>query len=236
MKQYLSFGGGVNSTALLLLLTDRGEEFETVFVNHGGDYPDTYKYVDYLRDQGFEITEIIPNYRGCNTLYDYCIQRKIIPVAQFRWCTQHFKIVPYYDYIKSNLPCKSFIGFDAGEERRVERNKTRKFRYKIEHQIKNEYPLYDSKIDRDGCIDLIKEHGLKVPPKSGCYFCPFQTKNEYRQLFLRHPNLFKKVVELEDNAVTTNKIYICGKRPISDIAMAHTPSLTGHFSKKIDSK
>ena len=64
MKQYISFGGGVNSTALLLLLTDRGEEFETVFVNHGGDYPETYEYVDYLRDQGFEITEVIPNYRG----------------------------------------------------------------------------------------------------------------------------------------------------------------------------
>ena len=53
MKQYLSFGGGINSTALLLLLTDRGEEFETIFVNHDGDYPETYEYVDYLREHGF---------------------------------------------------------------------------------------------------------------------------------------------------------------------------------------
>ena len=28
MKKYLSYGGGVNSTALLLWLLDEGEEFE----------------------------------------------------------------------------------------------------------------------------------------------------------------------------------------------------------------
>jgi len=229
MRQYLSFGGGVNSTAMLLLLTDRDEEFETVFVNHGGDYPETYKYVDYLRDQGFEITEIIPNYRGCSTLYDYCIQYKIIPVTQFRWCTHYFKIVPYYNHIRSNLPCVSFVGFDAGEKKRVERSKTRKFRYKFEHQIKNKFPLFDAGIDRDGCIELIKEHGLKIPPKSGCYFCPFQSKNEYRQLFLQYPDLYEKVEELEHNRVATNEIYIRGNKPIREIAMADIPPLTSYF-------
>lgn len=123
-KQYLSFGAGVNSTALLLLLTDRGEDFETVFVNHGGDYPATYKYVEYLRAEGFEIKEVIPNYRGCHTLYDYCIKHNIMPITQFRWCTHYFKIKPYFEYIKPNLPCVSFIGFDAGEKKRVERQRT----------------------------------------------------------------------------------------------------------------
>ena len=176
MMKYLSFGGGVNSTAMLLLLTDSGEEFETIFVNHGGDYPETYAYVDYLREQGFEITEIIPNYRGCNTLYDYCIQYKIIPITQFRWCTHYFKIVPYYDYIKSKLPCVSFIGFDASEEKRVERNKTRKFRYKFEHQIKAKFPLFDAGIDRDGCIDLIKKTWVKNPAEERLLFLPVSVK------------------------------------------------------------
>lgn len=35
MKNYLSFGGGVNSVALYLLMEDMGIEFEAVFVNHG---------------------------------------------------------------------------------------------------------------------------------------------------------------------------------------------------------
>ena len=50
MKEYLSFGGGVNSTALMLLLLDEGIEFESVFVNHGGDYPETYEYVTCVRN------------------------------------------------------------------------------------------------------------------------------------------------------------------------------------------
>jgi 3'-phosphoadenosine 5'-phosphosulfate sulfotransferase (PAPS reductase)/FAD synthetase len=53
VRRYLSFGGGVNSTALLLLMADEGMEFETVFVNHGGDYPETYAYVELLRERGY---------------------------------------------------------------------------------------------------------------------------------------------------------------------------------------
>jgi len=232
MKQYLSFGGGVNSTALLLLLTDRGEDFETIFVNHGGDYPETYKYVDYIRGHGFEITEVVPNCRGYNTLYEYCIGHKIIPTVHFRWCTIEFKVKPYLDYIKPNIPCVSFIGFDAGESRRVERSKTRKPRYAIERKIKNEFPLFDSGMDRAACIDLIKKHRLDIPPKSGCYFCPFQKNIEYRRLFLEYKDLYRKVEELERNRVAKNEIYLRGGKPISDIAMSHTEPLTSYFNEE----
>ena len=37
MRNYLSFGGGVNSTAMLLLLLDEGWEFEAVYVDHGAE-------------------------------------------------------------------------------------------------------------------------------------------------------------------------------------------------------
>ena len=182
-----------------------------------------------MRNQGFNITEVITDYRGCNTLHDYCIKFKIIPVTQFRWCTHYFKIVPYYEYIKPNLPCISFIGFDAGEIKRVESNRARKPRYKIEHQIENRFPLFDIGMDRKACIDFIKSHGLDIPPKSGCYFCPFQSKIGYRKLFLEHPDLFKKVEMMEKNIVSKKEIYIRGNKPITDIAMANTPPLSNYF-------
>ena len=47
-KNYLSFGGGVNSVALMLWLIEHDIEFEAVFADHGGDYPETYEYVDML--------------------------------------------------------------------------------------------------------------------------------------------------------------------------------------------
>jgi len=208
--QYLSFGGGVNSTALLLLLTDRCEQFETIFVNHGGDYPVTYEYVDYLRDEGFEITEITPNVEGYHTIYDYSIQKQILPSRRFRWCSDKFKIRPINSYIE--LPCTMFIGFDKGELKRVVDNRLT--------QITNEYPLVDAGMDRNDCIDIIIEHGLKVPQKSGCWFCPFMHKLEVRELFLNHHDLYNKTVALENNCMKEG-FYIKNK-PLPEIAMADT--------------
>ena len=37
MKTYLSYGGGVNSTAMLLMLHKEGWEFESIYVDHGCD-------------------------------------------------------------------------------------------------------------------------------------------------------------------------------------------------------
>ena len=220
MKQYLSFGGGVNSTALLLLLTDRNEEFETIFVNHGGDYPKTYEYVNYLRDQGFEITEIIPDVEGCHTIYDYSMKKQILPSWRHRWCTDKFKIRQINNYIET--PCNMFIGIDYGESKRSLKNKSSK--------IKSMYPLIDAKMDRNACIDLIKEHGLKVPIKSGCWFCPFMHKLEVRELFLNHRDLYDKALQMEENCMKDG-FYIKDK-PLPEIAMAHTPPLTGYFNSE----
>lgn len=52
MKNYLSFGGGVNSVAMYLIMLDDGmipgdstNGFEAVYVDHGGDWPETLEYV-----------------------------------------------------------------------------------------------------------------------------------------------------------------------------------------------
>ena len=220
MMKYLSFGGGVNSTALLLLLTDQGDEFETIFVNHGGDYPETYEYVDYLRNEGFEITEIIPDVEGCHTIYDYSMKRRILPSFRFRWCADKFKIRPIYKYIQ--YPCVMFIGFDYGESKRVLTSLE-----KVADGITNIFPLIDAKMDRNACIDLIKEHGLNIPQKSGCWFCPFMHKIEIRELFLNHRDLYDKALQMEENCMKDG-FYIKDK-PLPDLAMAHTPPLTSYF-------
>lgn len=225
MKHYLSFGGGVDSTALLLLLTDQKEEFETVFVNHGGDYPKTYEYVDYLRDQGFTIIEVIPDVEGgYHTLYDYCWDREIIPFRRYRWCSEKFKVVPFLNYIQT--PCTCFLGFDAGEQRRAIH---RKPKHKKEHDMTYKYPLIDAKMDRNDCIDFIKEHGLDIPSKSGCFFCPFMKRIELRLLYLNHPELYEKAEKLELNCRARNGERYLRDRPIEINAMTNTPPLTSYF-------
>lgn len=217
MKQYCSLGGGVNSVAMLLLLTDQNEEFETIFVNHGGDYPHTYAYIDYLRECGFEITEIIPDVEGCQTIYDYSIKKQIIPSWRFRWCTDKFKIRQINKYIET--PCTMFIGIDYGELKRQANNKS--------DTVMNKFPLIDAKMCRADCVDLIKDHGLVPPAKSGCWFCPFMPNIEVRELFLNHHDLYKKALEMEQNCMKGG-FYLKG-RPLPEVAMASTPPLYSYL-------
>ena len=191
IKKYLSFGGGVNSTALMLWLKDQAIEFETIFANHETDWPETYEYIEYLRKKGFEIIDIKPNYEGHSSLYEYCKFRKFLPSIYLRWCSYRFKLQPIWKY--AERPCIMYIGISSDEKHRVLPG----YRQKQGKGIKLKYPLVENHITRQGCINLIKKHGLKVPPKSGCWICPFQGRKQLTELYLTHPELFQKLIELE---------------------------------------
>ena len=192
MKEYLSFGGGVGSTGLLLHLMDKGEEFETLFVDHETDLPETYEYVNYLLQKGFEITIIKPNYEGYSSLYEYCKFRKFLPSIYLRWCTYRFKLKPLWNYAEQ--PCVMYIGISSDEKHRA----VPKYRQKQAKGIKIEYPLIRDHISRRDCIKIIKQHRLKVPIKSGCWLCPYQSRKQLTWLYVHHRDLFEKIVELEE--------------------------------------
>ena len=221
MKKYLSHGMGVNSTALMLLLEDEGIEFENVFVNHGGDYPETYEYVIYLKDKGFEITVIIPDVEGYHTIEEYCMKWSIIPTRWMRWCSDKFKVRPFEKYAEK--PCICYIGFGIDEEKRSLNLKARK-------GITNNYPLIEHGIDRKGCIKIIEEHALKAPRRSGCWLCPFMRKGEMRQLFLYHRGLYERRKYLEENCQRHDGFYFSDK-PLKEIAMENTPSIQRWLEK-----
>ena len=110
--RYLSFGAGVNSTALYLLLEDLGIDFEAVFVDTGTEWPETYDYLEYFQDEGFSFTWLKPLVGGENNLYDYLLKYKIIPSRWRRLCTPKFKTDPFYKYIQ--YPSTVYIGYDYG--------------------------------------------------------------------------------------------------------------------------
>lgn len=190
MKNYLSFGGGVNSVAMMLLLLDEGVEFEAVYV-WMPDWPETHEYLLMLEEKGYSITVIFPEVRHkFSNLIDFCETQKIIPFRQRRWCTSDFKVATLQNYFQK--PCFVLLGIDAGEAHRATISS---------HQgTENRYPLIERDIDRDGCIEIIKAHGLPIPAKSGCWICPFQRISEFKKLRREHPDLFCKAVDLEKNS------------------------------------
>jgi 3'-phosphoadenosine 5'-phosphosulfate sulfotransferase (PAPS reductase)/FAD synthetase len=185
---YLSFGGGVNSTAMMLLLQDQEIDFKAVFVDTGCEWPETYQFLEYLKKRGYEFTWLKPVVEDTTTLYDYLLKWRILPSIFVRCCTSKFKTGPFNNYIEK--PCTVFIGYDYGEYKRRHLKDKEGITYKT--------PLVDNRLTRRGCIEYIKKHDLRVPPKSGCWFCPFQGIKGFKRLRNTHPELFEKAISLEE--------------------------------------
>jgi 3'-phosphoadenosine 5'-phosphosulfate sulfotransferase (PAPS reductase)/FAD synthetase len=192
MKKYLSFGGGVNSVAMLLHLHDLGWKFEPLFVNHGCDWPETYQYLAgfqwWLKANGYPAIKILqPSVEGYSNLYEYCAHYRMTPSFVSRWCTDKFKVRVLHKYQQG--PAFELIGIDAGESHRA--------KLKTKNGVESRYPLIELGINRAGCKQIIIDHGLPVPMKSGCWFCTYQRKHQWQQLRRDHPCLFVKAQELE---------------------------------------
>jgi hypothetical protein len=196
MKNYLSFGGGVNSVAMMLLLMDEGVEFgpgkdcEAVYV-WMPDWPETHEYLLMLEEKGYPVTVIMPAVRHkYHDLTEFCYEKRIIPFRQRRWCTSDFKIATLQKYFQK--PCFVMLGIDAGESHRATLSS--------HCGTENRFPLIERGVDREGCLKIITDHGLPAPPKSGCWICPFQRISEFKRLRREHPDLFCRAVELEENS------------------------------------
>jgi len=187
MRKYLSHGAGVDSTALMLLLLDEGVEFESVFCDTGCEWPETYEHLHYLREEGYEITWLRPEVAGTKTLYEHMVKHNSLPSWGRRWCTRSWKRRPFDRYVEK--PCTTYIGYDAGERHRHLRDRK---------GIHFEFPLIEREINRQGCKKIIRDHGIPVPRRSGCWLCPFQPLVKWIRLRVKYPDLFQKAVNLED--------------------------------------
>jgi hypothetical protein len=201
MKNYLSFGGGVNSVALYLYLLDNNIVFEAVFVDHGTDWPETYEYVKMFKDK-YPLTVLKPDVQGYNNLYNYCWFKEWVPSPMRRWCTDKFKVRVINKYYQK--PCWQMLGIDFGEAKRAKMSSTK--------SIESRFPLIEAEIDREGCKDIIRSHKLPIPIKSGCFICPFQKVHQWKELRQHHPGLFCKAVELERRNMAFRKAQ--GKKPM----------------------
>ena len=197
VSHVLSFGAGVNTVALMVMLIRDGSPLdEVVFADTGGETPATYESLEvarrYLTTHNVPFTIVKARPRSTD-LYGTALRRRVIPSVQWRWCTRDFKVNPihrYYSRIGGHI--NQYIGIAFDEIHRIRDSR--------DDNITNLYPLIDNRLTREDCIALITEAGLPVPDKSGCYFCPFNSTERWRQLLDRYPDLFDKAVALEEHS------------------------------------
>lgn len=241
MKRYLSYGGGVNSTALGLWLIDHGIEAEWVYADHGADWPETREYVAMLQAKGYPVT-VLETRRNGVPIYEFCWECYCIPMRMARWCTDHWKVRPLHAYMQP--PCTVYLGISYEERHRAD---------KLAGYVRNgeikEFPLVDERINRASCVEIIEAHGLPVPIKSGCYFCPHQRAGQVRLLRTMHKDLFEKALKLERRANYAQMVrwiwravlmgsigmvtkaletyYLVADKPLDVVAMDNQPDLFG---------
>ena len=198
MKAILSYGAGVNSTAIiaLALLKKIPMPDYIVFSDTGAEWPHTYKYMDYLESKGIRIAYMTGGTKGM-TLIERCEKDNVIPSRMNRWCTDYWKIQTLRKFCLSfrEEGFKTILGIDAGEAYRAKR-----VRYK-----EYIFPLIDLGIDRNECKRIIRKVGLGIPQKSGCFICPYQAKRQWIDLKKYYPDLWKVAVNLEKNSIIKHK-------------------------------
>lgn len=219
----VSYGGGVQSTALLVLAARGVIDFRTFLFSNVGDdseHPETLRYVrdvaaPYAEAHGIELVELRKrNERGRFAGEEETLWKRLmhpdsrslgIPVRMSRTgapgtrsCTADFKIRVVAKELRARgateeSPALVALGISTDEIERAKPGVDPRDPMQV-----RTYPLLDLGYDRTACKRIIADAGLPVPPKSSCFFCPFHSIEAWRDLRNRTPELFDRAQELED--------------------------------------
>jgi hypothetical protein len=198
----LAYGVGVDSTALLVELTERGTPPDLVLTaDTGVEKPATYAYLDVIgpwmaaRGLRHEIVRYTPkrfkHWPPYYSLLEMALTNATLPSKSLGGssCSLKYKKAPQDAFLATWQPALDawargqkvirLIGFDAGPR------DTRRFKHAAQIEDPRydcRYPLREWRWDRAACAERIARAGLPVPPKSSCWFCIGMTPDEVREL------------------------------------------------------
>jgi len=205
----ISFGAGVQSTALILLALHGDIKADcAVFADTGWEPRAVYDHLERMKSfatsHGFPIHTVSKGYSirdlalnqtptsGRPPLYIVGEDGKNGMIR--RQCTQTFKIEPIRARIRyllketGNRHATQLLGISTDEVQRVRHSNVK--------YIKNAYPLIDLGMSRADCVAYLSEHGIEAP-RSACIGCPFHSDNEWRRLRDESPDEWRDAAEWE---------------------------------------
>jgi hypothetical protein len=180
-----------------------------LFADTGGERPETYAFIlhfnKWLSQNGMPEAVTVRKGGRQETLEENCLRLNMLPSKAYGYssCSHKYKIEAQDKYVNNWEPARKawasgnkvtkLIGYDADEHHRAKIPEDDKYIY--------QYPLVEQDIGREQCKQIITGAGLCLPSKSACFFCPSSKKHEIRQLAREHPELMKRALALEDNAL-----------------------------------
>lgn len=200
--EIISYGGGVQTTALAILNAIGNVEpraSHAVFADPGSEMPGTYTNIEVMHDWlGGRGIELVTVYHPEMGLEEWVREKSTVIPIRFeggigrRQCTSKWKIDPVQRWLREQ-------GAEtAGVQLGISMDEYHRMKPSRAQWVTNRFPLIDLGLSRQDCLNIIREHGLPVPPPSACYFCPFHRTSTWQHLAVFEPDLFEQAADLEE--------------------------------------
>lgn len=212
----VSYGLGVDSTAMLILLHQHGIRPDAVlFADVGNEKSETYAYLNiiqgWLAEVGFPALDVVRyevqkvKFNPYTTLAGNCLANRTLPsIAFFRHgCSLKWKgdeLDKRTAVLFGDRAAYRLVGYDASPADLRRHSKATVVGQRGTRRRPQDYflyPLIPQGWRRDECKAQIEAVGLPVPPKSSCTFCSAMKPEEVREL---SPWALIQLVILEANA------------------------------------
>ena len=202
-KHVVSFSGGKDSTALLIKMIEKGMQIDDiVFCDTGVEFPGMYNHIKKVEDYLSVKVTIV---KGLQT-YEYYLGEHIKrngkvgyghPDFRNRWCTQLLKKSPFSKYLRKYKEHQviEYHGIALDERERTEKNK--------ENNRIIKYPLIDWEMEEKDCLEYCYKLGFDWDGlyndfgRVSCFCCPLSRIGELKTLYMKYPELWDKLRELD---------------------------------------
>ena len=202
LKHVVSFSGGKDSTAMLLMMTEKEMKIDDIlFCDTGLEFPQMYEHIKAVENYiGQKITVI-----KSEKPYEYYLAEHILtkgkrkgargygyPSMRVRWCTARLKvdvIKRYFKkYKKEGFKIEQYIGIAADENDRCREYNYPLVEWGVTEAQALEY-CYSKGFNWGGLYDTFK--------RVSCYCCPLQPLSELKTLWKKYPELWQKMKEID---------------------------------------
>ena len=212
----VSLSGGRDSTFMLLRMIEKDMPIDAVlFADTGMEFPELYEHLQKLdehlfRERGIHITTLRHPKGFEYMMFDEPKQKNSSlqrrerlgvppygngwPGVRVRWCTGQLKthlLTKEVNRLKGEKDAEHFVGIAADEAWRCKGER---------------YPLVEWGITEaealQGCYDRGFDFGglYRIYHRCSCWCCPFQRISELRNLRKHHPELWKRLLEMDERA------------------------------------
>lgn len=110
-----------------------------------------------------------------------------------RQCTHRWKVQPIRRWLQAHRngqPVEMLLGISMDEWHRAKDSDVK--------YVTHRWPLLDLNMTRNDCKNYLERHGLEVPGKSACVFCPYHNKRAWQDMKRENGDDWRKAVDVDE--------------------------------------